>query len=146
MRGQRGFTLLEVLVATVIMAVAVSGCLSALSTSMNNAARLTEVDRAAMLARHKMDEILIEKKLPRNTVLQGPYEPVMLGGTTGGWRAQISTFERATTPAPGAPMLDRIQLEIWWMAGDQRRTFTLDGYRRVRLTPQEMAAGGFVPQ
>ncbi len=137
MTSQRGFTLLEVLVATVIMAIAVSGCLSALTTSMMNATRLTEVDRAAMLARHKMDEIQVEKKLPRNTVLAGPYEPVLLGGALGGWRAQISPFEVPPGPVIQGPILDRIQLEIWWMAGEQRRTFRLEGYRRYRLLPQE---------
>ena len=35
---QRGFTLLEILVATTIMGVAVVGLLSSLSTSMRNAA------------------------------------------------------------------------------------------------------------
>jgi type II secretion system protein I len=40
--NRRGFTLLEVLVATVIMATAVIALLSNLSTSLNNAARLTD--------------------------------------------------------------------------------------------------------
>ena len=38
---QRGFTLLEVLVATMVMAIAVSGLLGALSSSMRNAAPST---------------------------------------------------------------------------------------------------------
>jgi hypothetical protein len=31
--------------------------------------------------------------------------------------------------------LDRVQLEVWWMAGDQRRTFSLEGYRHRILRP-----------
>ena len=48
---RNGFTLLEVLIATLIMGVAVVGLLSAISTSMRSAARLTDYDRVAILAR-----------------------------------------------------------------------------------------------
>ena len=66
---RRGFTLLEVLVATVIMAIAVSGVLAALSTSVRNATRLTDRDRASVFARRKMEELLVDKRLPRHLSL-----------------------------------------------------------------------------
>src|SRR5205814_2063081 len=65
MKSRRGFTLLEVLVATTIMGVAVVTLLSALSTSVRNATRLTDYDRAALLARAKMDALLVDPALPR---------------------------------------------------------------------------------
>ena len=64
MKHQRGFTLLEVLVATAIMGIAVTGILSAISGASRNAARLTEYDRATLLARQRMDEILVDHKFP----------------------------------------------------------------------------------
>ena len=132
MTSRRGFTLLEVLVATTIMGVAVVTLLSALSTSVRNATRLTDYDRAALLARAKMDALLIDPALPRQTVLENALEPALLGGAKGGWRAQVTPFEQG----PGERLgLERIQLEIWWMAGTQRRSFGLDGYRRMVLPP-----------
>ncbi len=139
---QRGFTLLEVLVATVIMAIAITGLLSSLSTSLRNAARLTDYDRAAQLGRQKMDELLIATtKLPRNVPFGTGFDPSMTGGVTAGWQAKISTFEKPERAAPGMPVLERVELEIWWMNGENRRTLTLEGFRRHMQLPQDAGAG-----
>lgn len=139
--NKRGFTLLEVLVATVIMAVAVVGLLSALSTSLRNAARLTDYDRAVLLGRQKMDELLIANKLPKLTPFEGTWEPNLTGGLPIVWRARLTPFEMPPNAGPGASILERIQLEILWKNGDRERTFTLEGFRRGTLTPEDVTAG-----
>lgn len=127
MRLERGFTLLEVMVATVVMGVAVVTMMSAISSSVRNAGRLTDYDRAALLARARMDALLVDRALPRGAVLANAFDPALLGGATGGWRAQVTPFQ----PAPnGGPGLDRVQLEIWWISGNQRRSFNLEAFRR----------------
>lgn len=130
---QQGFTLLEVMVATLIMAIAVTGLLAALSTSMRNAARLTDYDRAALLGRQKMDELLLARDEAQNQVLQGSWDASATGGQSMGWRALIAPFEVPVGAAPRMPILERVQLEIWWMNGDNRKTFTLEGFRRALL-------------
>ncbi|HYL35116.1 MAG TPA: prepilin-type N-terminal cleavage/methylation domain-containing protein [Bryobacteraceae bacterium] len=139
--NKRGFTLLEVMVATVVMAVAVVGLLSALSTSLRNAARLTDYDRAVLLGRQKMDELLIADKLPKLAPFEGTWDPEVTGGAPIVWRARLSPFEMPPNASPGALILERIQLEILWGNPDRRRSFTLEGYRRATLTPEDAAAG-----
>ena len=138
---QRGFTLLEVLVATLIMAIAVTGLLSSVSTSMRSAGKLTDYDRAAILARQKMDEFLIATtKFPKNVPIEGVWNPTLTGGLQTGFRAVLSTYEKPQGAAPGSPVFERVQLEVWWInALGDRKTFVLEGYRRGVLQPEEVA-------
>ncbi len=138
--ARRGFTLLEVLVATVIMAVAITGLMSAISTSLRSAARLTDYDRAVLFGRQKMDELLIAAKLPKLTPFEGTWDETITGGLPIYWRARLTPFEMPPNAGPGAQFLERIQLEIWWMNQDRRRSFALEGFRHGILTPDDMAA------
>ena len=140
MSDQRGFTLLEVIVASVIVAIAISGVLSALSSSMRNAARLTDYDRSAMLARRKMDELLVERKLPKFVLLEGRWDPALTNNRESGWRARIQPWEMLPNAGVNALVLDRIELEVWWLEGERRRTLNLEGFRRGTLTATDLVA------
>jgi general secretion pathway protein I len=130
LKQNRGFTLLEVLVATAIMGIAVAGLLNTISGAARNASRLTEYDRAVLLAQSKMDELLAEPKLARNVPMSGDFDAVRTGGVPCSWRAVIQPFE--TTPGAGSGMwvVDGIELEIDWMDGGTKHSFSLEGFRR----------------
>jgi hypothetical protein len=91
-----------------------------------------------LLARAKMDELLIEPHFPLDTVVQGSFDASLTGGVQGGWRARMTRFDMPPTPAPGDQVLDRMELEIWWMVNTERRTFTLNGYRTDVLRPEDL--------
>ncbi len=141
MKRQAGMTLLEVLVAAVIMAIAVVGLFTSLTTSMKGAARLTDYDRGSMLARTKMDELLAQSRLPRRTNLEGRFDPAVTAGMESGWQATITPFESLPQAPAGTLAVDRIELQVWWMVGENRRAFSLEGFRRVTITPEEAVQG-----
>src|SRR5205807_7014811 len=87
-KDARGFTLLEMIVATVIMAVAIVGLLSGISGAVRNASRLTAYDRAVQLARWRMNELLIDDKTPRNVEIDGSFDRQQNSGVDTGWRAR----------------------------------------------------------
>lgn len=132
---QRGFTLLEVLVAAVIMGIAVAGLMGGLATSTRNAARLSQYDRATLLAQQKMDELLVSTELRRGLPMQGFFEPSLSAGQQIGWSAVIEPFETETGAGPGRWVVDRVQLQISWMDGQTRHQFSLEGFRRGILQP-----------
>jgi len=133
-RSERGFTLLEVLVATAIMGIAVAGAMSGMAASARNASRITQYHRAAMLARAKMDDLLANEATPRNRQFGEPFKATETGGVQAGWQARVVPFESSDPEiAPGAMVVERIELEIWWMDDTLRRSFTLEGIRRAQL-------------
>lgn len=141
MSRRRGFTLLEMIVATVILSVAIVGLLSGVSGAMRNAARLTAYDRAVQLARLRMNDLLVDRLLPRDRMIGGTFDPQQTGGVEIQWQARLANFEMPPSPAPGEVALDRLVLEVSWMSGPGRRTFTLDALRQRILTPQDIASG-----
>ncbi len=132
-----GFTLLEVLVATVIMGIAVAGLIAGLSHSVQNAARLTDYDRAAMLARTKMNDLLVDRNLPFDGTVEGQFEREQSGGVPSGWRASLRPFDVPPHAGPGMVILQRVGLEIWWEpAVGARRTIQLESYRPIPIPAQ----------
>jgi general secretion pathway protein I len=119
-----GFTLLEMIVATAIMGIAVVGLLSLISGTLANAARVKQYDRAAMLARTKMNELLVQEPLPLGQPMSGQWDD------STGWTAQADVFENPPNPAPGLYQMLRIRLEVWWTADGQRKSVQFEGLRR----------------
>jgi general secretion pathway protein I len=124
-RSQRGFTLLEILVATTLMGIAVVGLLSSLSTSMRNATHITDADKASQIARNKMEELVADPTLPFQGNFDGTFD------NASGWSVQVAPFEAPPRVAPGAMILQRIALVVWWTSGSNHREYPLEAYRIV---------------
>ena len=137
-RGERGLTLLEMIVAALIMGIAVVGLLSGITTSMRNAARITDHDRAVLLAHSKMDELLADLRLPRDLVVEGRFDRASAGSIEAGWRARATMFAMSPRPAAGQGAMERGELEVWWNSGRDRRTFMLEGFRTRILLPEDI--------
>jgi hypothetical protein len=136
-----------VLVATAVMAIAVTTAMSALRTSLRNASRQVDLDRASTLARSKMDELLITRDLPRIESFGEAFAPVYTGGREAGWEARVTPFELPVFPAhAGMPALERIELAVWWRTDAGRQQLKLEAYRSGVLTDVEAAWAMAHPQ
>jgi hypothetical protein len=75
----------------------------------------------------------VDRAAPRNQELGGEFDPTLAGGERTGWRARVAAFEAPPGAGAGVVGIDRVELEIWWMDGAIRRSFSLEGFRRNRL-------------
>jgi len=82
-RDQRGFTLIEALIAFAILAVVLVSLYEVMGTSLKGFDRAAETDEALMIAQSQLDRLTAMKTLPANA-LQGTIE-----GTPFRWRATI---------------------------------------------------------
>ena len=129
-----GFTLLEVLVATVIMGIAVTVLIGGLSQSVKNADRLKAWDRASMLARARMEELLLDPELPFDGSVEGTFPSDQSGGIPAGWKASLRPFELPPNAGPGAVIVQEVALDVWWEPeSGGRRDLHLESYRPQRI-------------
>ena len=133
----RGFSLLEMIVATTVLSLAIVGLLGVVRTSLANASRVKEYDRAAMLARSTMSEIQVRDPIQIPGRLAGRYDD------KAGWEAVIKPFELPIRPRSGGVVVVHIHLTVWWRSEGRRKTQVFDGFRRVRITPDHMRLAAF---
>lgn len=98
MRRQRGFTLMEMLVAVGVLAIALGAIIGNGARFANNAAGLRDKSLALFVARNRMTEIELGKAWP---ALGKANEDVELGDIKWTWRTEVKT-----TQDPGLRRID----------------------------------------
>lgn len=87
MKRERGFTLVEVMVALAIVALALTAMASSMNTMIDNASTMRERTYASWIAQNKIAELRLAGVLPEVGTNSGELE---YGGTQWSWRATIS--------------------------------------------------------
>jgi prepilin-type N-terminal cleavage/methylation domain-containing protein len=118
-RNQEGFTLLEVLVATVVLGASVAALLSLLSGSLSNARRLQAPEQALLLARSQLNALLAASEQGRAADPALPLGQRVRGRWNDGfrWEAEANRVSTPRAAVPGEAVLVRIQFDAFWSAG-----------------------------
>lgn len=128
---KHGFTLLEVLVALAILAIAVTLVLQLFSTNLRSIITSEDYVRAAMAADERMREISLAEDLDQGSWVEtdGPY-------TT---RVVVSEVLQEKTDTLPLRLL-QIELTLSWKKGLRSRSVTLTTARLVtKLVPGELS-------
>ncbi len=122
MRAQRGFSLLEVLVALVIMALALAAILQLFASGTNRVAMSDEYLRAAMHARSRLNAV--GALIP---VEEGHHEGRFEDGFD--WRVDLSPMEPPAGMTRRGLRAYRVHVEVEWTRGAHARRFAIDSIR-----------------
>ncbi|MGH9783207.1 MAG: type IV pilus modification PilV family protein [Terriglobia bacterium] len=151
---QRGFTLLEALVATAVLGASVAALLGLLSGSLRNAARLEAPEQALLLGQSKLHELIsagvTEENATTNETHALPFDRTLAGrwDERFRWEARAMRFRPAAIPGrdegsspertPGEILLARITLDVFWRPADGQaeRKLSFETYQ-LRREPAE---------
>ncbi len=133
MKDTRGFTLLETLLAVVVLGTAVAAAMSVLSTSLRNVSRTEDYQRVVLLARAQMNELLALPSWSDGQVWRGDWR----GGQANDfrWTARAQRVpEPGKSPQPGGRELIRLVLVATWQTSRGEKTLELETVRlQVRV-------------
>lgn len=87
MRSERGFTLIEVMVALVIVSFALTAAAAAMNQMIDNASTMRERTYASWIAQNKIAEMRLANVVPEVSTTSGEVE---FGNTLWEWRAVVS--------------------------------------------------------
>ncbi|HEY0721305.1 MAG TPA: prepilin-type N-terminal cleavage/methylation domain-containing protein [Gammaproteobacteria bacterium] len=121
---QRGFTLLEVVVAFAILAMAVTTLLAMFGSGVRNTTLASDYQRALVLAEARMNYLQgIAPNQLHPEIYQGEGEGGLL------WRSEVSVYPTEATET--ALLLYRIDVQTSWRDGGHTRLIELSTLRLV---------------
>lgn len=129
MRQSKGFTLIEVLAALIIVSLGMLAVIRAVSQTVSNTDYLRQKTIAHWVAMNKLEEIRLAASPPSNDESNGDVD---MAGITWHWRMTI-------TAAPGVDTMQRIDIKVAPKdAGEKASIDTLSGFYGTAIT----TAGG----
>lgn len=125
MRQSKGFTLIEVLAALIIVSLGMLAVIRAVSQTVSNTDYLRQKSIAHWVAMNKLEEVRLAASPPSNDETAGDVD---MAGTTWHWRMTVAA-------APGVDTMQRIDIKVAPKdAGDKASIDTISGFYGTAIT------------
>ncbi|MFA5700346.1 MAG: prepilin-type N-terminal cleavage/methylation domain-containing protein [Desulfuromonas sp.] len=117
---QSGFTLLEVMLAVVIVGTVFVACLTLVNQSIHSQSRVENITTATMLARHKMSELEAQARrgISASSENSGAYEEP--------YSRYAWEIEYLPTPLDG---VQQVRVSVRWGAAERNEEVVIDSFK-----------------
>ncbi|MFZ5758923.1 MAG: type IV pilus modification PilV family protein [Thermodesulfobacteriota bacterium] len=143
MSPQRGFTLMEVLVAMMILAISLTVIMQLFAGGLRSERLSEDYVGAIVLAREKAESIMLADTLPLGAT-EGEFAPyrwridISLHETADSVEEQEETNKRKNPPSPDEPRLFEIIVDVSWPAGRSSKHYRLTSLHLAKIEiPEE---------
>jgi general secretion pathway protein I len=125
---QRGFTLIEVLVAAGVLGIAASALFGLLSRSLFNLRKVEDLHRYELVAEDVMNRVLLSSTLAPGTA-EGPIDN--LGAQ---WAVSVSPWAPPNFDAKPAQAVFRIDVAVSWPGRSSRQSIKVESLKVANVT------------
>ncbi|MFZ0870053.1 MAG: prepilin-type N-terminal cleavage/methylation domain-containing protein [Rhodanobacter sp.] len=131
-RRQRGFSLLEVIAAIMLLAVAFTALMKVAGSAISLTQNAAEHSEAAMWARGKLDSAFVGESLQTGSS-SGQFNAKFR------WQLDVTPWNQVGVAPPGAPLhLYQLDLDVLWGPPGHPRSAH---FRTLRLSGSDIAGG-----
>jgi general secretion pathway protein I len=129
MRSQRGFTLIEVLVAAAVLGITASALFGLFSKSLFNIGRLEEQHRYELAAQDVMNRVLMQTTLPGSGMTSGA-----LDDNGGRWTVTVHPWAPPDLQSQPAEGILRVVVGVTWPGRSALRRIELEALKPAEIT------------
>jgi general secretion pathway protein I len=130
----RGFTLIEVVVATAILGIGLTVIIELFSGGLRLARTSMEYTRAVNYARMKLEEIAVKKTMGEGSE-EGKFDETYRW-QVGVKKVDILPTESQTDYKPPTELF-QVKVQVIWKSGSQERSALFESYRAIRSEDEE---------
>lgn len=128
MRAQRGFTLIEVLVAAAVLATTATALFGLFSSSLFNLRKVEDLHRYELAAQDVMNRVLLLSQLPPQGEAQGT-----LGKIGAEWKVTVNPWAPTNFDKKPDVAILKVNVDISWPGRLGRRSIEFEALKPVKV-------------
>ena len=136
MRENRGFTLIEVLVAASVIAIMATALFGLLSTSLSNLHKVEDLHRYELAAQDVMNRVLFLPELPVPATAAGTVE-----NSNTRWTVSIDPWAPPTLNKDAKQASVKVHVVVTWPGRSSDRTIELESLKVAKLASYDLQNG-----